>query len=128
MKRRSFIKKSVAAAIIAATPMALTGIVNAEGSGGGTGSGGDTTGFFDDTAMTTSAETTISSPACSYSNWETKWYEKDGKCYKTQIIDSCDGMAGNWRTTGVECISSCTDGNPPMQEATATELQRSICR
>ena len=50
-------KKSVAAAIIAATPLALTGLVNAAGGGGGTntqtGTGTDTTGWFGSTTSTT---------------------------------------------------------------------------
>lgn len=33
MKRRNFVKKSVAAAIVAATPLALTGLVQAAGGG-----------------------------------------------------------------------------------------------
>ena len=41
MKRRSFVKKSVAAVIVTATPLALTGLVNA--AGGGSGSSNPTT-------------------------------------------------------------------------------------
>ena len=67
MKRRSFVKKSVAAAIVAATPLALTGLVNAAGGGGGGGGGTDsgsetdTTGVFDTTGWfdtTVNEETT----------------------------------------------------------------------
>ena len=56
MKRRTFMKKSTAAAIIAATPMALTGLVNAEG-GGGTGSDSSAT-WWPGSGGTTEQETT----------------------------------------------------------------------
>lgn len=56
MKRRSFIKKSTAAAIVAVTPMALTGLVNAEGGGGNT-TNTETT-WFTDTTDTTGTQTT----------------------------------------------------------------------
>lgn len=51
MKRRSFVKKSFASAIVAATPLALTGLVNAAGGGSGTqsettSSPSSTTGWF----------------------------------------------------------------------------------
>jgi hypothetical protein len=52
MKRRSFMKKSTAAAIIAVTPMALTGLVNAEGGGGDT-TNTETTSFTDTTGPNT---------------------------------------------------------------------------
>jgi hypothetical protein len=73
MKRRNFVKQSIAGAIIAATPLALTGLVRAEG-GGGTGSTSTdstdwwvTTGTTDDStnstdwwSTTTSTEETTS--------------------------------------------------------------------
>jgi hypothetical protein len=55
MKRRSFMKKSVAAAIIAASPIALTGLVNAEG-GGGPASQDSTGDFTGATYFSTSTE------------------------------------------------------------------------
>ena len=64
MQRRSFMKKSVAAAIVAATPLALTGLVNAAGGGGGTETGTDTTGFFDSTVMETTIVQTIETAVC----------------------------------------------------------------
>ena len=65
MKRRYFMKKSVAAAIVAATPLALTGLVNAAGGGGGTntetgtGTEPDTTGWFDTTIQDTATSTDL---------------------------------------------------------------------
>ena len=53
MKRRNFVKQSIAGAIVAATPLALTGLVRAEG-GGGTGSTStDSTDWWGDTTSTT---------------------------------------------------------------------------
>lgn len=54
MQRRNFVKKSVAAAIVAATPLALTGLVRAEG--GGTNS--TATGTTDWWGTTSSTEET----------------------------------------------------------------------
>ncbi len=52
MKRRNFVKQSIAGAIIAATPLALTGLVRAEG-GGGTGSTStDSMDWWDTTGTT----------------------------------------------------------------------------
>jgi hypothetical protein len=52
MKRRNVVKQSIAGAIIAATPLALTGFVRAEG-GGGTGSTStDSTDWWDTTGTT----------------------------------------------------------------------------
>ena len=50
MKRRSFVQKSVASAIVAATPMALTGLVRADGIWGSsfTGTGSESTWFSND--------------------------------------------------------------------------------
>jgi hypothetical protein len=56
MQRRNFVKKSVAAAIVAATPLALTGLVRADG-GGGTGSTStDTTDWWETTEATETTE------------------------------------------------------------------------
>jgi hypothetical protein len=77
MKRRSFMKKSVAAAIIAASPIALTGLVNAEG--GGEGSGTDTTWF-------TTAENTLTTiipdlDACDADMEMRRWIYLNNTCY-----------------------------------------------
>jgi hypothetical protein len=65
MKRRSFVKKSVAAAIVAATPMAFTGLVNAQG-GYGTGTDSDSD----------------SNPST-----ETTWNEHGDICSNTEMSD-----------------------------------------
>jgi hypothetical protein len=66
MKRRNFVKQSIAGAIIAATPLALTGLVRAEG-GGGTGSTStDSTDWWDTTSTTeetSSSDTTFDTTA-----------------------------------------------------------------
>lgn len=105
MKRRSFVKKSVAAAIVAATPMALTGLVNAEGGGYGSDGGSDTTSpfTFADATTTTWMETTPvpeGGDECSeeemnnptgVENVEQKEEDSSGKDIKCQQSINCSG-------------------------------------
>ena len=121
MKRRSFIKKSIAAAIIAATPMALTGLVNAEGSG--EGSGTDTGYFF---TSTTSVEYTNSSETqcavsvnsngltVNHNSYLSKCEEKDHDGKKRwECRVQCSGSAQN---------AYCSDNHYDGGDATDTRI------
>lgn len=105
MQRRNFVKKSVAAAIVAATPLALTGLVRAQGGATGATST-DTTDWWNTTDSTEGWDTTVSthytgdenfteifdpvSPhGCIVMDGATWVYvESENKCVKIAIVDT----------------------------------------
>lgn len=122
MQRRNFVKKSIAAAIVAATPLALTGLVKADG-GGGTGSTStdstdwwDTTGTTNDStdesstteSWTTEMETTASGPCTIGSSIKykylsgTTWY-----CFK-KYTNAADGRECFWDDHICQALEGCS--------------------
>jgi hypothetical protein len=59
MKRRNFVKQSVAGAIISATPLALTGLVRADGGGGITTTTNESTDYGNSTDWWGNTESTV---------------------------------------------------------------------
>jgi hypothetical protein len=59
MKRRNFVKQSIAGAIVAATPLALTGLVRADGGGGNTTTTNESTDFGNSTDWWGNSESTV---------------------------------------------------------------------
>jgi len=133
MKRRNFVKQSIAGAIIAATPLALTGLVRAEG-GGGTGSTStdwwDSTGtndWWDSTGDTTPNEdyttsddtdTTgedMSDPlSCVYLPDDIRSIYIGGKCYVLAKVDVANDpdiqqMPPQDRPDNPECVIAVLD-------------------
>ena len=59
MKRRNFVKQSIAGAIVAATPLALTGLVRADGGGGNSTTTNESTDFWNSTDWWGNTESTV---------------------------------------------------------------------
>jgi hypothetical protein len=89
MKRRNFVKQSVAGAIVAATPLALTGLVRADGGGGNTTTTNESTDFWNSTDWWGSTEATVPWESTIWEStiWEstdiwvsTSLYEQEDPC------------------------------------------------
>lgn len=115
MQRRNFVKKSVAAAIVAATPLALTGFVRAEG-GGGTGSTSTDAIDWWDTTGTTTDSTDESSTTDS---WATTMETTVAGCTKVEgsIRLSTSYELNGSQYTGMMCASyvHCPGQTPTLQ-------------
>ena len=119
MQRRSFMKKSVAAAIIAATPLALTGLVNAAGGVGGTnaeaGTGTGTTDWF--TNETTDIQTTISADDVCLTNGIERKFTYSGKLVcATMMTCGAHWEKKEYRSPMRECIVNGIDQCPGFPE------------
>lgn len=89
--RRSFIKKSTAAAIAATNVSVFSGLINASEGGGGTGSGtGGTTGWFG----TTGSGTTAAVQVCHS--------KLNPQTYRNKVTDE-NGVESWWCADKVEC-------------------------
>jgi hypothetical protein len=80
MKRRSFVKQSVAGVIVAATPLALTGLVRADGGGGNSTTSNESTDFWNSTDWWGSTEATVPWESTIWEStvlWQTTSYYSD---------------------------------------------------
>ena len=119
MKRRNFVKKSIAAAIVAATPLALTGLVKADG-GGGTGSTSTDSTDWWETTGTTNDSTDESSTT---ESWTTAMETTVAGCQKVEgsiRLSAAYSLKGK-TYTGMMCASyvNCPGQTPSLQR---TEL------
>lgn len=109
--RRSFIKKSTAAALVAANVTVFSGLINASEGGGGTGTGtGGTTGWF-----TTGSGTggTTGSVACATQTviGKQKYWGDDGDLWCADVVKcytSSGALQGTyrWDISAEKCIAS----------------------
>jgi anaerobic selenocysteine-containing dehydrogenase len=106
LTRRSFIKRSVVAAVAVSSMTIFSGLVRAS----------------------KDYQPEEEDPSCAYSSWTKKWHEEDGVCYIIHVIDECHGRPGNWRTRSRECVVNCKNGDPQMEEASEDDLNRKTCR
>lgn len=157
MQRRNFVKKSVAAAIVAATPLALTGLVRADG-GGGTGSTStDSTDWWGSTVDSTIDSTPDGSSTTEdwfqttlgYSNgpcatkslygnnkWFSKWIAgSDGTetlmqlhCFRVYICKDANGqIMGNYRGPYILCEGAGHCGTAENCDSTHMFANLSLC-
>lgn len=130
MKRRNFVKQSIAGAIVAATPLALTGLVRADGGGRNTTTTNGSTDFWSSTDWWGSTEATVPWESTIWEStvpWEaTNLYEAEDPCefadktLKSKVIhhlqDHGGAIVSSWCVLTYECnttpIQTCIKEEP----------------
>jgi hypothetical protein len=107
MKRRNFVKQSIAGAIIAATPLALTGLVRAEGGGGSGSTSTDTTDWWDTTGTTEESSTTTDQTTTEIETTAPPALECSYMSFIDQVIENGVSTLKKWKWKDANGVWSC---------------------